>query len=495
MRPSALYDRHIPMPARNHRRLLRQIAALVLLAIMLAGAATAQSTATPEPVTPELLATFVPATWHGIEASEHRARFDASGAATASAHYDDTSDGRSSRDLSMAITDLGPYRDATLLVERADVAEGRATEIDVGGYPAFVATDYGGPTLDVVAGRMWIRSRAFGDLFSAGDLKDAVKELPLDAVAALSEAPIAEGANYRPLGFTAGALRHFLPESVLGLDRGDGYYAKRHPAGVAWGGFPYSGTEGGHDVRVRLTVWDLGTLADASRQRLSAQPDAWSAFTRDGHPGFVERGTPTPRVLLYVGRFRLQAEARGQPGTSATWLQGAFDAVHVDRLARLAELVPAPAPALDPLAGQPQLLTPDSLAEALPASLAGMQRSDLKAEVTSSRRDPFDTAYARATYRGQSGVALNVMVFDQGIVPLRVKERLANMRAVDTQGRVLYLTDTPPTAMAIVGRRIVVTVTPARDSDPTPTEAELQGALGGLGLPGLTKLVKSARSD
>ncbi len=483
------------MPARNHRRLLPRIAELVLLAAMLAGAATAQSTATPEPVTPERLATLVPATWHGIGASEHRARFDASGGATASAHYDDTSDGRSSRDLSMAITDLGPYRDATLLVERADVAEGRATEVDVGGYPAFAATDYGGPTLDVVAGRMWIRSRAFGGLFSARDLKDAVKTLPLDAIAALSEAPVAEGANYRPLGFTTGALRHFLPESVLGLDRGDGYYAKRHPAGVAWGGFPYTGTVDGHDVRVRLTVWDLGTLADASRRRLAAQPDAWSAFTRDGHPGFVERGTPTPRVLLYVDRFRLQAEARGQPGTSATWLQGAFDEVHLDRLARLAELVPAPAPTLDPLAGQPKLLAPDNLAEALPETLAGMRRNDLKAEVTSSRRDPFDTAYARATYRSESGVALNVMVFDQGIVPLRVKERLASMRAMDAQGHVLYLADTPPTAMTIVGHRIVVTITPTRDSDPAPTEAQLQRALDGLDLSGLTELVKSARPD
>lgn len=494
MRPSTPSRHNVRTPARD-RHVLRPAAVLVLIAVVLASTAVAQSESSPGPVTPERLAAFVPARWLGIDAGERRARFDASGAATASGTYDDTNDGRSSRDLSMAITDLGPYRNATLLVERADVAEGRATEIDVGGYPGFAATDYGDPTLDVVVGRMWLRSRAFGELFGPDDLANAVKTLPLDAIAALSDAPLADGANYRPLGFTPGALRHFLPESVLGLDRGDGYYAKRHPTGVAWGGFPYVGTRDGHDVRIRLTIWDLGTLAADARRRLAERPDAWSAFTRDGRPGFVERGTPTPRILLDVGRFRLQVEARHQPGISATWLEGAFDDVHLDRLARLADLVPAPVPTLDPLAGQPDLLAPNDLAETLPASLAGMQRDGLKAEVASSRRDPFDTAYARATYRGGSGVALSVIVSDQGIVPLRVKEQLAALREVDVEGRVLYLGDTPPTATTVVDNRVVVRVAPARDSDPAPSEAQVRRALEALDLAGLIERAKNARPD
>lgn len=461
-------------------------ACLLLVALACSSLAWAQ---TPATVAPDALARFVPDTWHGIDASEHKARFDASGAAMASAHYDDTEDQRSSRDLSLAITDLGPYRDATRLVYQADVQEGRAERLDIGGYPAYAAVDFGDPTLDLFAGRMWVRSRAFGDRFSAADLRQAVAALPLDAIAALSDVPVAEGANYRPLGFTAGALRHFLPETVLGLPKGDGYYAKRHPTGVAWGGLPYSGTHAGHDVRVRVTIWDLGTLADASRRRLAQQPDAWRPFEEGDLPGFVERNAPAPRVLLFDGRFRVQVDAPGQPNVDPAWLRGAFGDLDLDRLAHLADLVPAPSPTLDPLFGQPELLAPDELARALPDTLAGMPRSDLQSDVSSSRSRPFDTAYALARYRdGDAGPTLTVTVSDQGIVPLRVEEELTRMRSVEDGGRTVHVSDERSTVLVTVGARLVVTVEGRAPEGASVGTDTLLSALRGVDLSTLAEL-------
>ena len=452
-------------------------ASLTIAATLLGGAAAAQDA---DAVTPEKIADLVPETWQGVAASERQTAFDRSGAAMASARYDDTSDQRASRDLSLAITDLGPYRDATLLVERADAAEGRKQEVTVSGHPAFAATDFGDPTLDVFAGRMWVRTRAFGELFRASDLRAAVEALPLDAIAALSDLPVAAKADYRPLGFTPGALRHFLPEEAHGLSRGDGYYAKRHPAGVAWGGYPYSGSRSGKDVRLRLTVWDLGTLAGASRDRLAGQPDAWQAFTSGRNQGFAELGTPTPRVLLYVGRFRLQADAPGQPGVGADWLRGALDDVNVDQLAELADLIPAPEPARDPLRPQPALIDPDTLAAALPDELAGMARGDVSAELSSSRRDPYDTAFAQAPYQTDAGATVHVTVFDQGLVPLDVREQMRTMRTVEVGGRQVYVSDEQGAALVTVGERLVVTAQAGRGDGPEADADALVRALSGL---------------
>lgn len=470
---------------------------LTVAAVLFGGAAAAQDAAQDtaqdaDAVTPDKIAALVPDTWRGLAAAEHQATFDRSGAATASARYDDTGDQRASRDLSLAVTDLGPYRDATLLVYRADAAEGRERAVTVGGYPAFAATDFGDPTLDVFAGRMWIRTRAFGDLFSAGDLRAAVEALPLDAIAKLSDMAVSPKADYRPLGFTPGALRHFLPDEVLGLARGDGYYAKRHPAGVVWGGYPYSGSRAGGDVRLRLTIWDLGSLADATRKRLAGAADAWEPFTLDGRQGFAELGTPTPRVLLYAGRFRLQAEAPGQPGVGAEWLRGAFDGVNLDRLAKLADLIPAPRPARDPLRPQPALIDPATLASALPAELAGMTRGDVNADVSSPRGEPYDTAYAQAAYQAGSGATVRVSVFDQGLVPLEVQEQMAGMRKVDAGGREVYVSDEQRAALLTVGDRLVVTAEAARGDGPEAGTDALVRALSGLDLAALEDLAAGA---
>lgn len=470
-------------------------ASLTLVAVLLGGAATAQDAAQDtDAVTPDKIAALIPDTWQGLAASEHQATFDRSGAAMASARYDDTSDQRASRDLTLAVTDLGPYRDATLLVYRADAAEGRKQETTVGGYPAFAATDFGDPTLDVFAGRLWVRTRAFGELYSADDLRAAVEALPLDAIHDLSDRPVSAAADYRPLGFTPGALRHFLPETVLGLPRSDGYYAKRHPAGVVWGGYPYSGSHGGQDVRVRLTVWDLGTLSDATRERLASQPDAWQGFTQGGHTGFVEQGTPTPRVLLYAGRFRLQIDAPGQPGVGADWLRGAFDEVDLGRLAKLAGLVPAPDPARDPLRPQPELVAPDALASALPADLAGMARGDVNADVSSRRGQPYDTAYAQAPYRTSAGATVRVTVFDQGLVPLDVREQMAAMREVDAGGRAIYVSDEQGAAIVTVGDRLVVTAQAARGDGPEADADALVRALSALDFGSLEKVAGTGSS-
>ena len=242
-------------------RLLTSLAAVVAI---VAGTALAQ-----DAVTPDLLAEQVPDTWHGVPAAGREAGIDASGGAFASARYDHE-DQRSYSDLSLGITDLGPYRDAALLVYEADAAAGRVERVDVAGYPAFAAVEFGDPALDVIAGRIWIRTSSFGELYGAAELRAAVESLPLDEIAALSDLPTAPGAAYGPTGFTRGALRSFLPETMLGVPRSDGFYARVHPTGVAWGGFPYDGEHAGEEVRLKVGIWDLGTIADDARERLAS---------------------------------------------------------------------------------------------------------------------------------------------------------------------------------------------------------------------------------
>lgn len=433
------------------RHASRALAALTAALAILAGAALAQ-----DAVTPELLADHVPESWHGIPAAEADAGIGASGAAFASAHYDHE-DERSYRDLSLGITDLGPYRIAALLVYEADVAEGRLVRTDVAGHPAFVAEESGGPALDVIAGRMWIRSSSFGELYRADELRTAVESLPLSEIAALSELPTAPGASYGPIGFTRGALRSFLPETVLGVPRADGFYARVHPTGVAWGGFPYLGERDGDELRLTVGIWDLGTIADEARERLAGATDAWRSFALDGRPGFVEIGAEAPRALLFVDRFRVQVEAPGRPDVDPEGLRGAFEAIDLARLERLAELLPAPTPARDPLLGQPAMIDPERLAEALPGKLAGRSRGEVQAQVQASRRDPFDTALARAPYPGDDGQPeWTLEIRDQGLFTHGLEQELAGMRATDVGGRTVWTHDDRPMVAILVADRVLV---------------------------------------
>ncbi len=460
---------------------LRPAWILLAAAALLASPALAQDAPTAEAVTPEALARLVPDPWHGLAPSDVTPTFDRSGAATVVAHYDDTEDERASRDLTLALTDLGPYRDAAELVYRADVAAGRATALQVGGYPAYAATDFGDPTLDVFAGRIWVRTDAFGGLIDADALRASVEALPLDAIAALSDAHLATGAHYTPLGFTPGALRHFLPERVLGLPREDGFYAKRHPTGVAWGGFVYGGTHDGQDVRVKLTIWDLGTLAPAAERRLESETNRWRPFTQGGRAGFAERDAPTPRLLLDVGRFRVQLETPGTPGVDTAWLRGAFDDIALDRLTELATLVPAPTPARDPLLGQPELLAPERLGEALPEQLAGYQRGEVESAVRSSRRDPYDTSYASAPYLAPDGsTGFTLSVLDSGLVTQQVKDQEAAMEPVDAGGHPAFRAADPPAVLAVLSDRFVITLRAGNDADAPLPPAGLLSALSEL---------------
>ncbi len=439
-------------PAAGARRSPRLLAALTA-AVTLVGTALAQDT-----VTPEALAERVPATWHGVPADRTNSGIDASGGAFASAYYDDVEDERSFRDLGLGITDLGPYGDAALLVYEADVAAGRLERLDVGGYPAFAEVeDDGDHALDVIAGRMWIRTSSFGELYGADDLRAAVESLPLDEIAALSELPSAPGAAYGPIGFTRGALRSFLPEAVLGIPRGDGFYAEVHPTGVAWSGFPYLGERDGDEIRVRVGIWDLGTIADAARERLADSADAWRPFTVDGRQGYVEIGAEAPRVLVLADRFRVQVDAPGRPDVDGEWLRGAFASIDFARLERLAELIPAPTPARDPLLGQPVMIDPERLATALPDALAGRSRGEVEAEVQTDYSDPFDTALARAPYPGGDGEAMwTLRIRDQGLATYDLQRDLAEMPATEANGRTVWTNAARPGATILVAERVLV---------------------------------------
>lgn len=450
-RIAARFRRRIDVNRPYPRRPSLALAALTAALAILAGAALAQ-----DAVTPERLAEKIPETWHGVPAAEADAGLDASGAAFASAHYDHE-DERSYRDLSLGITDLGPYREAALLVYEADAAAGRVQRADVAGYPAFAAEKSGDPELDVFAGRMWIRASSFGEVYGADDLRAAVESLPLDEIAALSDLPVAPSASYGPLGFTRGALRSFLPETLLGVPRGDGFYAEVHPTGVAWGGLPYIGERDGGEVRLKVGIWDLGTIADAARERLAAATGAWRPFTLDGRTGFVEVGAETPRALLFVDRFRVQIEAPGRPDVDAEWLRGAFGEIDLARLERLAELIPAPTPARDPLWGQPAMIDPETLAAALPAELAGRSRGEVRAEVQSDYSDPFDTALARAPYPGDDGEPeWTLEVRDQGLLTYGLERELAAMRSAEVDGRTVWTHDERPMAAILVADRVLV---------------------------------------
>ncbi len=439
-------------PAAGARRGPWLLAALTATVATLAGTAVAQDAATPE-----ALAEQVPATWHGVPAAETHAGIDASGGAFASAFYDDVEDERSYRDLRLGVTDLGPYADAALLVYEADVAEGRLERFDLAGYPAFAADEDGDPALDVIAGRMWVRTSSFGELYGADDLRAAVESLPLDAIAALSDLPTAPDSSYSPIGFTRGALRSFLPDVVLGTPRGDGFYAKVHPTGVAWSGFPYLGERDGDEVRVRVGIWDLGTIADAARERLANSPDAWQPFTVDGRQGYVEVGVEGPRVLLLVDRFRVQVDAPGRPDVDAEWLRGAFASIDLARLERVAALIPAPTPTRDPLLGQPPMIDPERLAEALPGALAGRSRGEVDAEVQTDYSDPFDTALARAPYPGGDGEPMwTLKIRDQGLFTYDLEQDLAEMRSAEVSGRTVWMNDARPGATILVADRVLV---------------------------------------
>lgn len=462
------------MPGEPVRRRPRVLAASAAALAILAGTVLAQ-----DALTPERLAKQVPTTWYGVEAAETNAGIDASGAAFASAHYDDE-DERSSRDLSLGITDLGPYRNAALLVYEADVAEGRLERLDIAGHPAFAAAESDGPALDVIAGRMWLRASSFGELYDVDALRAAVESLPLDEIAALSESPTSPEASHVPMGFTRGALRSFLPEAVLGLPRADGFYARVHPTGVAWGGFPYLGERNGDEVRLRVGIWDLGTIADAARERLADAPEAWQSFTLDGRQGYAEVGAKAPRVVLFADRFRVQVEAPGHPTADTEWLRGAFEAIDLARLERLAEWVPAPTPARDPLRGQPDMLDSERLAEALPADLAGRSRGEVQAQVQTSRSDPFDTSLARATYAGGDGEPeWTLEVRDQGLLTHDLQQDLAEMHPAELGGRTVWTHDSRPMAAILVADRVLVALY-AWGEEPAGVGDVLAAALAGL---------------
>lgn len=463
--------------ARWHGVALSSLAA----ALLLAAPALAQDAPTPAAVTPEVLARWIPDPWVDLPVDGLRPTFDRSGAASVVANYDDRDDERSYIDLKLALTDLGPYRDAAELVFQADVAAGRATSRQVGGYAAYAALEHADPTLAVFADRIWIRADGFGGLFDGDALEAAVKTLPLDDIAALSSLPVATKARYTPLGFTAGALRHFLPETLLGLTKEDGYLAKVDPTGVAWGGFLYGGTHDGRDVRLQVTIWDLGTLSATAEQRLDIETEQWQPFTQAGRKGFVEQGVPRPRVLLDVGRFRFQVEVLRDDDIDTSWLRGAFDGIDPDLLTVLAASVPAPTPSRDPLLGQPELLDPQRLAEALPEQLAGYRRSDIEAGVNRSRRDPYDTAYASAPYLGADGaVAFTLSVLDQGLVTQQLKDEQATMESVEVAGHRAYRASDPPSLLAVVGDRLVVTLRGGPAAESAVSAADLRSALAEL---------------
>jgi hypothetical protein len=164
-----------------------------------------------------------------------------------------------------------------------------------------------------------------------------------------------------------------------------------------------------------------------------------------------------------------------------SWLRGAFDDIALDRLAELATLVPAPTPARDPLLGQPELLAPERLGEALPERLAGYQRGEVESALRSSRRDPYDTSYASAPYLAPDGTArFTLSVLDAGLVTQQVKDQEAAMEPVDAGGHAAFRAADPPSVLAELSDRFVITLRAGQDTDAPLAPGDLLAALSEL---------------
>ncbi|MDA3875004.1 MAG: hypothetical protein PF795_13730 [Kiritimatiellae bacterium] len=409
-------------------------------------------------VTSEMLTEFAPDRLLESQLKEHKTGNIFIGAPGVRFYFHDPEDENSYRDLMLGLIDVGPFRDAMLLAEQADVAAERKTGVEIRGYPAFAEENKRGSTLSVFVGRIHISSRTYGERYELADLRRAVESLPLEEIAALSDLPVAKPDDYLPLRFTSGSLRSFLPENVLGLTKASGYYMKRHPSGTPWGGLTYEGTWQDREVKVRVTIWDLGSRAEETRERLSGLDLKWRAFQETGRKGFIEQNTVTPLVLLYVDRFRVQVDAPGQPGIPGQWLRGAFADIDLDRLQRFAGLVPAPEPHLHPLANQPELIAAEKLAEALPEAFGQFTRVDLRFERKRKiGRYGYETEYTGARYRkSEEDEAMAVSISDQGIVPSDDRTQFNRMDTVTLDGRSFHLSAEWPKAFTIVADRFVI---------------------------------------
>lgn len=418
-----------------------------LAAVTLAPLALAQPT---DFVTPELLAEQLPHDWLGLEHYSSRAELDLQGGAFAVVSLDAVDDDNGGG-VDLRISDLGPYAAAVSLMYEADAAAGRYERLEIGGYPAYIEHDDVWPEAHVLLDRMLLGAFVLGALMDEAALVEAVATLPLSEIAGLSSRPAAPQAAYPATGLTVNSLRAFLPERVHGFNRTSGFYAELHPGGVAHGGLDYEGD----DAVLYLMIFDLGTAAENSRERLAE--GGWQPFSSGDYQGFASAAGEEPRALLLVDRFRVEATAEG-PGASLELLQSALEEIEWEPLARFAEEVPAPEVRLDPLLdSQPALLAGELLAGALPEEAMGLTRVDSRVESEEERG--WSEVSAQALYADPSGEPVLMLgLVDAGVMTVEMQQRQAELKEVEVAGRTAHVSEEPLRAQMILGERVALLV-------------------------------------
>lgn len=420
--------------------------AVILAAVALTSTSAAQSAAV---ATPELLAEQLPHDWMGLEYYSSRAEVDPRGGAYANISLD-SPDGNGGVDVTLS--DMGPYAQAALLVLEADAAAGRLERTEIAGFPAFLDDDESFPVALVMLERVLLDAEVFGHMWDLSELTGAVAELPLADIAAVAELPVTPGATYPATGITRNGLRAFLPEQLAGLQRAQGFYSELHPAGVAHGGLDYEG-DGGN---IRVLIYDLGTAAATSRQRLSDASSEWEPFTVGAYDAYWGTASSEPIVFLLVDRFRVEASGEG---AAREQLVEALTEVDWEDLEHFGELVPAPNVRLDPLFdSQPALLSPDELAAVLPEEAMGLMRVDSRSEEW-DQGDGWLEVNAQALYAGSDGEpVLMVGLSDEGVLTEAMLDRNVGLTEVELDGRVAYVSAEPLRAQMVVAERVALLV-------------------------------------
>src|SRR5690625_913920 len=389
-------------PDRAPRGLTRLLAPLLLGTLLTGIPVLAQEDGPAEDtVTPELLADLLPAELEGFDVSWDESELDPYMGAFALREFLDPDDDRAGMTLALTLTDTGPYAEVSLLALEADAAAGRHEQTEIGGYPAFVEADEDSPEVRVVVERIGIDARSYGPVISTEELIEHVAALPLDDIAALSDLKVSPDVSYPVQILLQGSMRSFLPEEAAGFPRASGFYSELHEAGSATSGFGYEGEHDGEHTEVVVIVADMGSAAAATAEKLAAD-SAWEPFEEAGHDGFVRGGSEEPQSVLLVDRFRIEVSAF-PPVLSAAELTAIFTEIDLEPLLEYAALLPETDIPVDPLVdSQPELLSAQTLAAALPAGAGGLTLAEEELEEPEPGSD-WTQATAYGTYADADG--------------------------------------------------------------------------------------------
>lgn len=439
-------------PTRRFRSPSRLLGALLAAGLLLAASASAQ---TPEQVTPGKLAELLPAELEGLEVSWDESGFSAVGGATALREFLDPDDDSAGMHLALQLNDIGPFLDASLLALEADVRAGRLEKVEVGGLPGFLDPDTYSPEIRVVAGRIGITAHSHGPVIDREQLTGYVAGLPLEDIAALSGLDVAEKVGYPVQLLLQGSLRSFLPDEAAGFPRASGFYSELHPAGSASSGFGYEGDHGGEATEVVVMIADMGSAAPRTAEKLAAD-GAWEPFTEAGYDGFIRGGSEEPQAVLLVDRFRIEVSAF-PPVLSAAELTAVFAEINLEPLLELAALLPETDIPVDPLVdSQPELLSTQALAGALPAGVDGLTLTEEELEEPETGSG-WTQATAYGTYADADGEELLLLaIVDQGMVAIELQMAAAGMEEITVNGHDAWLEREAQWSFMVVDGRVAV---------------------------------------